>query len=150
MSYSRLRFLTFVKRTDAVSLVGCLLAAFEAFGGLPRTVLTDRMKTVLLDMETGRPHWHPRFQELMQALEISPRVCKPYTPQTKGKVERSIRVVKEAFWPGIRFVDLADLRQQAAEWCGQLNARMHQTTHARPLDRWSQEGLRPLPQEGWA
>ena len=150
LSYSRLRFLTFVKRTDAISLAGCLLATFEAFGGLPRTVLTDRMKTVLLDMETGRPHWHPRFQELMQALEISPRVCKPYTPQTKGKVERSIRVVKDAFWPGIRFVDLADLRQQAAEWCGQLNARRHQTTHARPLDRWSAEGLRPLPQEGWA
>lgn len=149
LSYSRLRFLTFVKRTDAASLVGCLLAAFEAFGGLPRTVLTDRMKTVLLDMETGVPHWHPRFQELMRALGISPRVCKPYTPQTKGKVERSIRVVKEAFWPGVHFVDLADLRRQAAEWCMQVNGRMHQTTHERPVDRWSAEGLRPLPQ-GWA
>jgi transposase len=149
LSYSRLRFLTFVKRTDAVSLIGCLLATFEACGGLPRTVLTDRMKTVLLDMEPGVPHWHPRFQELMRALEISPRVCKPYTPQTKGKVERSIRVVKEAFWPGVHFVDLADLRRQAAQWCSQLNARVHQTTHERPVDRWSAEGLRPLPQ-GWA
>src|SRR5215470_637301 len=140
LSYSRLRFLTFVKRTDAVSLVGCLLATFEALGGLPRAVLTDRMKTVLLDMESAVPHWHPRFQELMRALAISPRVCKPYTPQTKGKVERSIRVVKEAFWPGIRFVDLVDLRRQAADWCAQLNARVHQTTHARPVDRWSDEG----------
>jgi transposase len=149
LSYSRLRFLTFVKRTDAVSLIGCLLAAFEAFGGLPRAVLTDRMKTVLLDMETGVPHWHPRFQELMSALQISPRVCKPYTPQTKGKVERSIRVVKEAFWPGIRFVDLADLRRQATGWCEALNGRVHQTTHERPLDRWREEPLRPVPQ-GWA
>lgn len=149
LSYSRLRFLTFVKRTDAVSLIGSLLAAFEAFGGLPRAVLTDRMKTVLLDMDNGMPRWHPRFQELMHALAIGPRVCKPYTPQTKGKVERSIRVVKEAFWPGVRFVDLADLRRQAAEWCAQLNARVHQTTHERPLDRWEAEGLRPLPQ-GWA
>ncbi len=149
LSYSRLRFLTFVKRTDALSLIQCLVAAFEAFGGLPRTVLTDRMKTVLLDMETGVPHWHPRFQELMSALQISPRVCKPYTPQTKGKIERSIRVVKEAFWPGVRFVDLADLRRQAVAWCEQLNARVHQTTHERPVDRWAAEDLRPLP-EGWA
>jgi transposase len=149
LSYSRLRFVTFVKRTDAVRLIGCLLAAFEAFGGLPRSVLTDRMKTVLLDMDTGMPHWHPRFQELMSALGISPRVCKPYTPQTKGKVERSIRVVKEAFWPGIRFVDLADLRRQATAWCAQLNARVHQTTHERPVDRWEAEELRELPQ-GWA
>jgi transposase len=149
LSYSRLRFLTFVKRTDAASLVGCLLAAFEAFGGLPRAVLTDRMKTVLLEMETGVPRWHPQFHDLMSALQISPRVCKPYTPQTKGKVERSIRVVKEAFWPGVRFVDLPDLRRQAAEWCAQLNARVHQTTHECPVDRWAAEGLRELPQ-GWA
>jgi transposase len=149
LSYSRLRFLTFVKRTDAVSLIACLLSAFEAFGGLPRAVLTDRMKTVLLDMETGVPHWHPRFQELMNALQISPRVCKPYTPQTKGKVERSIRVVKDAYWPGIHFTDLVDLRHQAVEWCAQLNARIHQTTHERPVDRSSAEELRPLPQ-GWA
>ena len=66
-----------------------------------------------LDMETGVPHWHPRFQELVAALGITPRVCKPYTPQTKGKVERSIRVVKDDFWPGVRFTDLSDLNRQA-------------------------------------
>jgi transposase len=90
LSYSRMRFVTFVKRTDAPTLIRCLVAAFEAFGGLPRAVLTDRMKTVLLDMQTGQPHWHPRFQELVSALGISPRVCRSYTPQTKGKVERSV------------------------------------------------------------
>jgi transposase len=149
LSYSRMRFVTFVKRTDAPSLIRCLAATFEALGGLPRTVLTDRMKTVLLDMETGVPHWHPRFQELVAALGITPRVCKPYTPQTKGKVERSIRVVKEDFWPGVRFVDLDDLNRQALRWCAERNGRVHQTTHERPLERWEREGLRPLPL-GWA
>jgi transposase len=149
LSYSRLRFVTFVKRTDAPTLIRCLAATFEAVGGLPRAVLTDRMKTVLLDMETGVPHWHPRFQEVVTALGITPRVCKPYTPQTKGKVERSIRVVKEDFWPGVRFVDLDDLNRQARRWCGERNGRVHQTTHERPVDRWEREGLRPLP-AGWA
>jgi hypothetical protein len=149
LSYSRMRFVTFVKRTDAPSLIRCLVATFEALGGLPRTVLTDRMKTVLLDMETGVPHWHPRFQELVAALGITPRVCKPYTPQTKGKVERSIRVVKDDFWPGVRFVDLDDLNRQAVRWCAERNGRVHQTTHERPLERWEREGLRPLP-AGWA
>ena len=85
LSYSRMRFVTFVKRTDAPTLIRCLVAAFEAFGGLPQAVLTDRMKTVLLDMETGQPHWHPRFQELVGALGISPRVCKSYTPADQGQ-----------------------------------------------------------------
>jgi len=149
LSYSRMRFVTCVKRTDAPTLMRCLIAAFEAFGGLPRAVLTDRMKTVLLDMETGQPHWHPRFQELVSALGISPRVCKSYTPQTKGKVERSVSVVKHDFWPGVRFTELDDLNRQAATWCGQRNARVHRTTHVRPMDRWVEEGLRPLP-VGWA
>ena len=149
LSYSRMRFVTFVKRTDAATLMRCLVAAFEAFGGLPKAVLTDRMKTVLLDMETGQPHWHPRFQELVSALGITPRVCKSYTPQTKGKVERSVGVIKHAFWPGVRFRDLEDLNRQAAHWCGQVNARLHGTTHQRPVDRWGEEGLRPVPQ-GWA
>jgi transposase len=149
LSYSRLRYLRFVKRTDAPTLIRCLVATFEACGGLPRAVLTDRMKTVLLDWERGQPSWHPRFQELVSALGITPRVCKPYTPQTKGKVERSIGVVKHAFWPGVHFTDLEDLNQQAAAWCAQLNARVHRTTHRRPLDALGEEPLRPLP-AGWA
>jgi transposase len=144
-----MRFVLFVKRTDAPTLLRCLVAAFEAFGGLPQAVLTDRMKTVLLDMETGQPHWHPRFQELVGALGISPRVCKSYTPQTKGKVERSVGVVKHDFWPGVRFTDVEDLNQQAAVWCAQVNARVHCTTHRRPVDRWAEEGVRAVP-EGWA
>src|SRR5262249_47606366 len=106
LSYSRMRFVVFSPRCDASSLIRGLAEALAYFGGLPRAVLTDRMKTVLLEMESGAPHWHPRFQELVSALGITPRVCKPYTPQTKGKVERSVGVVKHDFWPGVTFGDL--------------------------------------------
>jgi len=149
LSYSRMRYVVFAKRCDAASLIRCLAQALAYFGGLPRAVLTDRMKTVLLEMESGLPHWHPRFQELVSALGITPRVCKPYTPQTKGKVERSIGVVKHDFWPGVRFSDLDDLNQQALVWCDQLNHRVHRTTHSRPVELLAAEGLRPLP-AGWA
>jgi transposase len=149
LSYSRLRYVVFAKRCDAASLLRCLLEAFAFFGGLPRAVLTDRMKTVLLGMESGAPHWHPRFQELVSALGITPRVCKPYTPQTKGKVERSVGLVKHDFWPGVRFSDLDDLNRQARVWCEQLNGRIHRTTHRRPVELLAAEGLRPLP-AGWS
>jgi transposase len=149
LSYSRMRFVVFAKRCDAASLIRCLAQALAYFGGLPRAVLTDRMKTVLLEMESGAPRWQPRFQELVSALGITPRICQPYTPQTKGKVERSVGVVKHDFWPGVRFTDLDDLNTQACQWCDQLNRRVHRTTHQRPLDRLAAEGLRPLP-AGWA
>lgn len=148
LSYSRLRFVTFVKRTDAPTLIRCLLDAFEYCGGLPRAVLTDRMKTVLLDTADGQLHWHPLFADLMTSLGITARVCKPYTPQTKGKVERSVGLVKHDFWPGVRFRDLDDLNRQALVWCDGLNHRVHRTTHLRPVDRLAEEPLRPLP-SGW-
>jgi transposase len=146
LSYSRMRFVVFVKRSDASTMIRCLMQACEYFGGLPRTMLTDRMKTVLLEMDGTLPKWHPLFAEFMAAIAVAPRVCKPYTPQTKGKIERSVGIVKHSFWPGVHFEDLDDLNQQALSWCTERNARVHRTTHQRPLDRWAEEQLRPLPE----
>jgi transposase len=148
LGYSRMRFLTFAKRTDAPTLIRCLLEAFEYVGGVPQAVLTDRMKTVLLDVADGQLHWHPQFADRMTSLGVTMRVCKPYTPQTKGKVERSVGLVKSDFWPGVRFTDLDDLNRQALSWCDALNHRVHRTTHQRPSERLGEEGLRPLP-DGW-
>jgi len=63
LSYSRMRFVTFVKRCDAQTLIRCLMEAFEYFGGLPKAALTDRMKSVLLEMEDKKPRWHPLFAD---------------------------------------------------------------------------------------
>jgi len=149
LSYSRMRFVVFTKRCDAPTMIRCLMEACEYFGGLPRTMLTDRMKSVLLHDGDAGLHWHPRFATFMAAIGVAPRVCKPYTPQTKGKIERSVAIVKHAFWPGIRFTDVDDLNRQARRWMDRRNGRIHRTTGQRPVERWAQEGLQPLP-PGWA
>lgn len=145
LSYSRMRFVVFTKRCDVASLIQCVMQACEYFGGLPRTMLTDRMKTVLLEMDGTTPVWNEVFADFTAAIGVAPRVCRAYTPQTKGKVERSIGVIKSSFWPGVCFTDLDDLNTQARAWCEQRNRQVHQTTHQRPLDRWAEEGLQPLP-----
>jgi hypothetical protein len=73
----------------------------------------------------------------------------PYTPQTKGKVERTVGVLKAGFWPGVRFTDLDDLNAQVLGWCERLNGQPHATTRVAPRVRWSEEHLRPLPTD-WA
>jgi transposase len=82
LGYSRMRFVTFVKRCDTPTLIRCLMEAFEYFGGLSRTALTDRMKSVLLEMEDNKPRWNPRFADFMVSIGVGARVCKAYTPQT--------------------------------------------------------------------
>jgi transposase len=63
LGYSRMRFVTFVKRCDTPTLIRCLMEAFEYFGGLTKIALTDRMKSVLLEMEENKPRWNPRFAD---------------------------------------------------------------------------------------
>jgi transposase len=148
--YSRMRFVCFTKRCDTPTLLRSFLAACSSFDGVPDAILTDRMKSVMLQMDGKLPQWNPQFLDCLTAFGITPRVCRAYTPQTKGKVERSIAVVKNSFWPGICFTDVADLNQQALAWCDQRNQRVHVTTHDRPIDRWVEEGLRPIPKGyGW-
>jgi len=145
LGYSRMRFVTFTKRCDVTSLIRCLMEACEYFGGLPHIMLTDRMKSVLLQMDGTTAQWNPLFADFLAAIGVVPRVCRPFTPQTKGKVERSIGVIKQSFWPGIHFSDLFDLNAQALNWCDRRNQQIHHTTRARPLDRWVEEELQPLP-----
>jgi hypothetical protein len=144
-----MRFVVFVKRCDTPTMIRCLMEACEYFGGLPRAMLTDRMKSVLLQVEDGVLQWHPLFADFMASIGVAPRVCKPYTPQTKGKIERSVGIVKQDFWPGIVFSDVDDLNRQARPWYERRNQRIHRTTGQPPIDRWQEEGLQPLP-SGWA
>lgn len=146
LGYSRMRFVTFVKRCDTPTLIRSLMEAFEYFGGLTKVALTDRMKSVLLEMQENKPRWNPRFADFMVSIGVTARVCKPYTPQTKGKVERTVSYVKQSFWAGVTFTDLDDLNRQAYGWCERINSRVHRTTHARPVDRLDGEKLHPLPQ----
>jgi transposase len=147
LGYSRMRFITFVKRCDTPTLIRCFMEACEYFGGLTKVALTDRMKSVLLEMEENKPRWNPRFADFMVSIGVTARVCKPYPPQTKGKVERTVSHVKTSFWAGVRFTDLDDLNRQAHGWCQRINTRVHRTTHARPVERLAEERLHPLPAE---
>lgn len=148
LGYSRMRFVTFVKRCDTATMLRCLIEAFDYFGGLPKAALTDRMKSVFLeDMDGETPRWNPVFADFMATLGVAPRVCKPRKPQTKGKVERSVEVIKYGFWPGVHFTDLDDLNEQALTWCTRLNQKVHRTTRRVPLDLWVEENLSPLPKD---
>jgi transposase len=146
LGYSRATYIEFTKRCDIYSFLRCLIHAFEYFGGIPKVMLTDQMKTVVLGMGDDRkPRWHSLFADFAAAIGLVPKVCKVRRPETKGKVERGVQYVKNNFLPGKRFVDLQDLNQQALFWCEKINRRIHGTTGERPTDRLREEDLSPIP-----
>jgi transposase len=144
LCWSRMWYVEFTQRQDAETLLNCMVHAFEFFGGVTGTVLTDNMKTVVVERVDGQPRFHPKMLDFASYYGFVPRVCRPYRPETKGKIESTIRFIKGNFWPGIAFDSLAGLNRQALAWSNEVNGRVHATTREIPQVRFPQEGLTPL------
>lgn len=144
LSWSRMQYVEFTQRQDVETLLNCMIHALHSFGGVTATVLTDNMKTVVVDRVEGRPRFHARMLEFASYYGFVPHACHPYRPQTKGKIESTIRFIKSSFWPGTSFDSLQDLNRQARAWCEEANRRVHATTREVPLERFTREGLTPL------
>src|SRR5438876_227546 len=114
-------------------------------GGVPRRLLYDNLKSVVLWRDTEDVvHWNPRFLDFADVAGFAPQACKPYRPQTKGKVENGVKYVRGNFWPGLHFRDLDDLNNQALVWLNATaNPRVHGTTGEVPFTRLQLEGLQP-------
>lgn len=144
LSSSRVKYIEFCKRADLYSLERCMINAMEYYGGVPETILTDNMKTVVERRDAGQPVWNKKFEDFATEMGFIPKVCKPYRPQTKGKVERLVHYLKDNFIPGRSFTDLNDLNDQALKWCKKVDSKRHGTTGEIPLRMLSQEPLLPL------
>lgn len=123
--------------------------AFAHFGGHTREHLYDRPRTVCYPDDTGRRIWNPTFKAFADYWGVEPRVCRPYRPQTKGKVESGVKYVKRNFLPGRTFVDLVDFQVQLDEWNTTIaDRRLHGTTHELPLARFEREREHLVPLGG--
>lgn len=145
LSFSRALHVEFVQQQDLSTLLRCHLHAFEAFGGVPQRILYDNMKTVVLERDGERVVFHPRLLDFALLAGFTPRACRPYRAQSKGRVERSIKYLRDSFWP-VAFSDLADLNRQVSAWlAGVANAREHATLRRRPIDLLAEERPHLLP-----
>jgi transposase len=136
LSWSRAIFIDFSldQRMDTF----CLLhrRALEFFGGVPRRVLYDNLKTVVLHHAGATVQFNPRFMAFAGHYLFEPVAAPVRYPEAKGRVESAIKYIRHSFFYGRTFATLADLRQQAARWCEETaNARLHATTREKPCDR---------------
>jgi hypothetical protein len=147
LGWSRMMYVEFTTSLDTGWFLRGHQHAFSYFGGIPREVLHDNLKSAVLGRdETGAILWNPRYLDFALVHGFQPRACHPYRAQTKGKVESGVHYVRINFWPGIHLSDLDDLNQQAIGWCnGVANCRVHATTGEPPFARLPQEHLQPIP-----
>jgi transposase len=146
LGYSRMRYAEFTLSIDAATLIQCHLNAFNYFGGYPEEILYDNMKQVVLRRASkpANSEWNPEFEQFFRHFGFIPRLCRPYRPQTKGKIENTVGFVKRDFFKGSSFSSFSDLNNQVQIWLKRVNSSIHGTTHEIPVERLKLEGLNPV------
>jgi hypothetical protein len=143
LGFSRLLWLRFVVRQDMHTLIRGLEDAFVYFGGVPSELLFDQMRAVITRDErlTGGPLVrNTEFLRFAAHWGFVARACRPYRAQTKGKVERPIRYLRDSFLYGREFLGDAQLSDEGSYWLETVaNARVHGTTKEVPRERFERE-----------
>jgi transposase len=116
LSYSRRLFLRFFPGASMPFFLRGHVDAFEALGGVARVLLYDNLKSAVLERRADAIRFHPTLLELAAHYRFEPRPVAVARGNEKGRVERAIRYIRDAFFAARNFVDLADLNRQADEW----------------------------------
>src|SRR5439155_8893283 len=121
--------------------------AFQAFRGAARTLVYDNLRSAVLERQGTAIRFHPRLLELAGHYHFAPRPCTPGRGNEKGKIERQIHYLRQAFFAARTFVDVDDLNAQFRRWRDEI---AHQRPHPESRDHTvaqvlAQEQLRLLP-----
>jgi transposase len=141
LGHSRWIWGRFCATQDLQTVLRCHIDAFATMGGSPSELLYDRMKTAVIgENAEGVITYNPSLVGLLSHYGAVPRACRPYRAQTKGKIERPYRFIREDFFLARTFRDLDDLNAQFDDWRMTVaNARIHATTRRVVEEHFAEE-----------
>ncbi|MED4271587.1 IS21 family transposase [Geobacillus stearothermophilus] len=152
LGYSRMKYVEFTTNMNVETLMKCHMNAFAYFNGIPEQILYDNMKTVVLKHSPIEIRFNRVFEDFLAYYGIVPKACRPKRPQTKGKVERVVKYLKDNFFQRKHEPTLYALNEDVRTWLDQVaNQKPNQTTNEPPIQRFEQEqkflqawGIKPL------
>ena len=136
LSWSRMIFLRFFLGAPMECFLRGHVAALDFFGGVPRVLLYDNLKSAVTERRGDAIRFHPTLLALSAHYRFEPRPVAVARGNEKGRVERAIRFARDSFFAARKWRDLPDLNSQAREWCLGRAAR-------RP---WSERGSKRVAQ----
>jgi len=164
LGWSRTSYVEFVLDERVETLIEAHENAFLGFGGTPREVLYDNMRTVVLERHgdgRGRHRFHPGFSILHSIAVFGRGYARPIEPKPRAKSSGSSAICGRAFMcrsPGRLaqeglIVDRETANLAVKRWLREVaNARVHGTTGAIPAERLACERLQlqpvPMPYGG--
>jgi len=150
LSFSRFRTYNLSISKSQSILLSFLTESFEAFGGVPKTILTDNMKTIMDQPRTEyqKGKVNEKFFQFSKDMGFKVQPCIAGRPRTKGKVESPMKLLDEIHAYQGKF-DYEELHQFVQKLCDRINNSYHQGTGKIPILALNKERnlLSPLPHE---
>ena len=149
LAWSRVRFVYFADNQRSETTLAALAACFEALGGVPRTVLSDRMGCIKGGTVAGVVVPTADYVRFANHYSFRPDFCEGADPESKGLVENLVGYVKSDLMvpEGLSVRDLAGANAAGVAWAAEVNAAVHSEICAVPAERLVVEAplLRELP-----
>lgn len=151
LGYSRIKYTCLTTDRKQGTLFQCLINAFGYFGGIPHEILFDNMKTVVDRSKSNftRVVFNETFRHFSNDAGFKSIACRPYRPQTKGKVEALAKLTNRLVVYNEEFDDYNDLERIVNEFNDEINSEMSQAIDEVPFSRLTKEKeyLKPLPMQ---
>ena len=152
LCYSKASFVWPYERANLESFLDGHVRAFEYFGGVPRRLAYDNLKSAVIQVLPGRKRkLNKRFRELRSWYLFDTRFCNVACGNEKGDVENLAKRSQRTYLTPMPAVGaLRDLGPQLISHCREdLNRpapRPHQGKTQRELFEEEQRCLLPLPE----
>jgi transposase len=150
LCYSRKLYVEFTLLERQEQFLACHHNAFLYFGGVPRRVMVDNLRSAVLSHPAGQQAvYHPRYLDFAAHYGFQIRACNVRAANEKGRVENAVGYVKKNFLVGLELSSLAAIQAAARRWMDEVaNRRVHASTRRTPEAMAAEERLLPLPSSG--
>lgn len=161
LGFSRATYVRFSQHERQEDWLRGIGEALVYFGGVPRELLFDNAKCLMLERDAygeGKHRWNPALLEVSRTYGFKLRACRPYRARTKGKVERFNGYLKGSFITPLAAslkqvglqLDVETANARIGAWLAEVaHQRIHGTTKEKPQALLDKErlSLRPLPEQ---
>jgi len=132
--YSRHQYVHVCHSQKLPDVIAGLDDAWEFFGGVPARVVVDNMKTAVVKADKYEPVFNRTFGLYADHHDFTIDATESRSPQQKPHVERGVQYVRENFFRGEKFLNLAHVQREARKWCLKTaGMRVHGTTRRQPF-----------------
>jgi transposase len=123
LACSRHMFVRPVLTMDQAAWTQAHVEAFAFFGGVPRRLVPDNLRTGVQRPDLYDPKINRSYAELAAHYGVLVDPARSRKPRDKARVERPMPYVRDSLWRGRQFTSLAQMQAAAVDWCRDVAGR---------------------------